>query len=83
MASGSPFQMAEIEQRLSLEVGIMLYRILQESLHNIGKHANAKNVTISLTNHPHCLNFSIMDDGQGFDPEEVEAGLWRTKAWGC
>ena len=76
------FQMAEMKEGFSQEAGIMLYRIMQESLHNIGKHAKATNVIISLTNHPGCVHFNITDDGQGFDLEETEARVAEDKGLG-
>lgn len=44
-----------------------LYRIVQELLSNISKHANASKVAIAITNHDHFLNILIEDNGKGFD----------------
>lgn len=43
-----------------------LYRIVQELLANISKHAFAKNVTVSITRHDDVLNLIVEDDGVGF-----------------
>nr|WP_321221832.1 ATP-binding protein [uncultured Psychroserpens sp.] len=54
---------------------INIYRIIQESLQNIYKHANAKSVKISfeLKNNVICL--SIVDDGDGFDVNKSKKGI--------
>ncbi|MDG1728303.1 MAG: sensor histidine kinase [Algibacter sp.] len=54
---------------------IHIYRIIQEVLHNIHKHANATKVNISfrLKNSVICL--SIEDDGSGFDVNKVKSGI--------
>jgi signal transduction histidine kinase len=51
-----------------------IHRILQELLSNISKHANAKNVSISITNHNDYLNIIVQDDGKGF-LEKHEKGI--------
>jgi len=49
-----------------------LYRIAQESLQNIVKHAHAKHVTAQLVTEGEELRLSIEDDGVGFDPAAVK-----------
>ena len=49
----------------------MLYRIIQEALTNVAKHAHAKNVEIQLTNVAKSLHCLIQDDGVGFDAPSV------------
>ncbi len=53
---------------LNLEVQVkhQLYRIIQELLSNISKHANAKNASITITCHDDFLNIIVQDDGNGF-----------------
>lgn len=51
-----------------------LYRIAQEALHNIVKHAKAKKVKVALEVAENTVTLSIVDDGIGFDPELVPAG---------
>lgn len=49
-----------------------LYRITQEALNNIIKHAKARKVTINLANEKHkFISLSIIDDGKGFDQKKV------------
>ncbi|GDY43775.1 hypothetical protein SANT12839_046570 [Streptomyces antimycoticus] len=44
-----------------------LYRIAQESLHNIAKHSQARNVRLHLLNEPGAVTLTVADDGVGFD----------------
>jgi two-component system sensor histidine kinase UhpB len=57
------------------EQQINLYRILQEQLNNIVKHADASEVVVSLTRSGSSLVFSIRDNGKGFDPEMQATGI--------
>ncbi|UCZ57035.1 histidine kinase [Desulfurispirillum indicum] len=57
-------------KRLLAELEIALYRIVQESLTNISKHAQARNVSIIFTLTPDQLYLVIEDDGKGFDVEQ-------------
>jgi PAS domain S-box-containing protein len=51
---------------------IAIYRIAQESLHNINKHANANNVTVHLVLSEPYLELIVTDDGTGFDLDAIE-----------
>lgn len=53
------------------EAEINLYRLFQESLNNIIKHANATQIKVIISRHPHCVDFRMEDNGQGFDPKTV------------
>lgn len=55
------------------EVHIGLYRIVQEALNNIIKHAHAKTVMVDLTIHNGAVEISIDDDGVGFDVVNIPA----------
>lgn len=61
-----------IRNILSAEVKTALYRIAQESLTNIERHANASKVTISLKLTPGWLVLEIIDNGQGFDYQRYD-----------
>jgi two-component system nitrate/nitrite sensor histidine kinase NarX len=54
-------------------VQIALYRLAQESLNNIARHAGAGAVTLSLHMRPESVELCIRDDGQGFDQASVTA----------
>jgi signal transduction histidine kinase len=62
------------EERLPGEVETALYRIVQESLTNVVKHARAERVSIALTRMQHSVKAVVEDDGQGFDPENTRDG---------
>jgi PAS domain S-box-containing protein len=53
--------------RLTSEVETTLYRIAQEALNNIAKHARAENVDVILERRPDYVSLIIEDDGVGFD----------------
>lgn len=57
--------------RLPPEVEINLYRIAQEALNNITKHAEAKGVDILLERRGHYVELIVEDDGRGFEPDAV------------
>ncbi|WP_027909724.1 cache domain-containing protein [Pseudomonas sp. URMO17WK12:I4] len=58
--------------RLSDDMNVALFRILQEALTNIERHARASQVTIQLTGKPRRVNLRISDDGTGFSPRQAE-----------
>ena len=56
------------EPALSLEKKEALYRIAQEALHNIVKHARASNVVLRLARQEREVFLEVCDNGKGFDP---------------
>lgn len=52
-----------------------LFRIAQESLTNIARHAHASRVTLSLVRDQHQVSLQVRDDGRGFDVARVSSGL--------
>jgi len=64
----------EGKRALPPEVQIALYRIAQEALNNVVKHARASQVTLSFRNHPDQVELRVKDDGRGFDPSRVTPG---------
>jgi signal transduction histidine kinase len=52
-----------------------LFRIAQEAVSNIVKHARAKNAGLSLHFGGSTVQLAVEDDGQGFDPSELKAPL--------
>lgn len=59
------------DSNLSSEMKITLYRIIQESLTNITKYANAKKVSVCLEQRPNQISVIVEDDGVGFDVDET------------
>lgn len=56
-----------------------LYRIAQEALNNVTRHASADTALISLTCTPTQVHLTVEDDGIGFDPNEIEAERYGLK----
>jgi PAS domain S-box-containing protein len=61
---------------------LILYRILQESLTNIGKYAQATRVSISLKRKDHQMCLSVEDNGRGFEVERIMARRGRKRGLG-
>jgi len=59
---------------------LIVYRIVQESLNNIVKHSDAKNVTIRIDIRKDSIDGSISDDGKGFDVDSLMEG--KNKSFG-
>jgi len=62
------------EPDVALHVKEAIYRIAQEALHNIVRHAHASNVHLSLEATPDAIVLRVRDDGQGFDPSRAFPG---------
>lgn len=60
--------------RLSGALELCIYRVTQEALANIRRHAQAKHVEIQLAENEGWVHCRIQDDGVGFDPKETIAG---------
>jgi len=55
-------------EQLSPALQATVYRILQEALTNVAKHAGAKSVGVRLVRHEATVELRVQDDGAGFDP---------------
>ncbi len=64
----------QMSQRLPHEVETAVYRTFQEALQNVVRHSNASRVDILLRCRDDQFEAQILDDGQGFDPKEIEIG---------
>lgn len=60
-------RIGDVPNDLDRSVVVTLYRVSQEALRNIAKHAEAKNVTFELSTSHREIRLSINDDGSGFD----------------
>ncbi len=65
---------AEVIDRLPLPTEEALYRIGQEALHNVVKHANASNAALRIVTDGERVRLSVTDDGIGFAPDQVPRG---------
>jgi signal transduction histidine kinase len=77
----SEFNCCELEERLPLEIEQIIYRVVQESLNNIAKHAHAPQLSVNLIDTPSSIITTVEDNGVGFDvkttlsSQEVNRGL--------
>jgi signal transduction histidine kinase len=58
----------EVEARFAVRVESAVYKIVEEALTNVMRHASARSVTISLRHSGGTLTVTIEDDGAGFEP---------------
>ena len=56
-----------LNQRLDPMIETECFRVAQEALTNVAKHAKARHVTVELTTNDEQLHLSVRDDGVGFD----------------
>ncbi|WP_315819539.1 sensor histidine kinase [Paraflavitalea speifideaquila] len=63
----------DIDATIDEKRKLMLFRIIQEQVNNVLKHAGADRAIIGLTVHPGIINLIIQDNGKGFEPEKVKA----------
>jgi two-component system, NarL family, sensor kinase len=67
------FELTGSKYRLPPQKEMVLFRIVQESLHNALKHAKAKNIGVKLQYQPAHFMLTISDDGEGFESATLEA----------
>jgi len=60
-----------LETRLENSLELSIFRIIQELLTNVIKHAHATEVIIHITNHEDALNIMVEDNGIGFNPSQI------------
>lgn len=68
----------QVPETLSPEIATTLFRVMQESLQNVSKHAVATNVTVRLTGSSKGIGLSVCDNGKGFETDDrlaLRAGL--------
>jgi two-component system NarL family sensor kinase len=70
------FELVGESRPLPVRIETGLYRMAQEALANVRRHAAARHVTLRLETVPRSVRLLIEDDGQGFDPEQVRAGSY-------
>lgn len=60
------------DESVSQEVAIALYRIYQEALTNIMRHAKASKITTTFIQNSHSIQLTIADNGLGFEPGKID-----------
>jgi signal transduction histidine kinase len=66
------------DQRIEPDTESTIYRIMQESLSNVVKHAVASQVTVSVRQLPRSVEIEVRDDGHGFEPGRAVEGFGIT-----
>lgn len=61
------FTAREVPESLSPDLATCLFRVMQESLQNVSKHAQTTDVTVKLSGSPKGIGLSVRDTGKGFD----------------
>ncbi|MBV8709031.1 MAG: PAS domain-containing protein [Acidobacteriaceae bacterium] len=69
------FSAQELPPAIPIEVATGLYRIAQEALRNVAKHAGKTHVKVLLRGKPEALELQVADSGLGFDTEDKRSGL--------
>ncbi len=69
------FNCYQFPKSLDENIATNLYRIIQEALNNIGKHANASKVDVQLIGHEDAITLAIEDNGKGFNAAKRKSGI--------
>jgi signal transduction histidine kinase len=66
-------QLDEIDEKISSDIALCTYRILQESLNNIGRHSKASRVSVSVYVEAGTLHLCVRDNGNGFELSGIDS----------
>ncbi len=66
------FKFTAVPDSLRRDIALCLYRVLQESLHNVVKHSRARRVLVELDGSPAEIRLTVSDEGVGFDASRSE-----------
>lgn len=64
----------DAQSTLPPEIGLCLFRVLQEALHNAAKHSRVKRIEVRLHEESDEVHLIVSDSGRGFDVEAVKQG---------
>lgn len=76
------FEGKEEEKRLPSPIETAIFRVVQEAINNIAKHAQAENVVTSYSQRDQMIRIEIEDDGKGFDIYELKNSTDKTRGLG-
>jgi signal transduction histidine kinase len=65
---------SDVANPVPLELGLSLFRVLQEALHNAIKHSGVKRIEVQLREESGEIHLTVSDSGRGFDVEAVKQG---------
>ncbi len=69
------FQIHDMPPRMTYPMELALYRIVQEAVNNIIKHARAGEVSVQFVGHESVVILTVEDNGKGFDPNQPSIGM--------
>ena len=69
------YENGAVSERHAPEVEATIYRLVQEALNNIAKHARAREVSVRVTDRDGEIEVLVRDDGNGFDPAQQASGF--------
>ena len=70
----------DVARTIPPEVGVTLFRILQEALHKAVKHSGVKRIEVQLLEQPNGVHLTISDAGKGFDIQQGRIEVWASLA---
>lgn len=78
------FHATGLKERLPAEMETALYRIIQEALTNVARHSQAHKVRVELNEDDQAVSATIVDDGHGFDVQQLKAlpSTGQERGWG-
>jgi signal transduction histidine kinase len=65
---------SDVSSKIPAEIGVCLFRVLQEALHNAAKHSGVKRIEVQLAERSHAVHLMVSDSGRGFDLEPAMLG---------
>ena len=65
---------SDIPEGLDADVSLSLFRVMQEALHNVAKHSQARKIYVELRGTKKSVCLTIVDDGIGFSPDNTNGG---------
>jgi signal transduction histidine kinase len=65
---------SDVPSPLPFEIGLSLFRVLQEALQNAAKHSEVRRVEVQLAEHSNEVHLTVSDSGRGFDIEVAKQG---------
>jgi len=68
------YEPEDVPRRIPRDLSVCLYRIVQEGLRNIARHAKVAEARVRLAGRGNTITLTIEDSGVGFDPAEVRGG---------
>ncbi|MGZ6143402.1 MAG: sensor histidine kinase, partial [Myxococcales bacterium] len=75
-------EFADLDERLPPQHETAVFRVVQEAMNNIARHAGAESVLIQAAVKDGALSVEVEDDGEGFDPSAIAATPTDGRGWG-